>query len=121
MLDINLVRENLDAVRRALANRNFPGDTLDRFSELDSERRRVIAEADNINQARNVSSKEIGTLMQAGKTDEAEAKKSQVSGLKTKQTELEKARDLADAEMRELDRKSTRLNSSHSQISYAVF
>src|SRR5687767_4557683 len=102
MLDINLVRENLDAVRRALANRNFPGDTLDRFSELDSERRRVIAEADNINQARNVSSKEIGTLMQAGKTDEAEAKKSQVSGLKTRQTELEKARDLADAEMREL-------------------
>src|SRR2546427_8584432 len=29
--------------------------------------------------------------------------------------------DLADAELRAADRKSTRLNSSHSQISYAVF
>ena len=102
MLDINFVRENLEAVRRALANRNFPADTLDRFSELDAERRRVIAEADNINQVRNVSSKEIGALMQAGKRDEAEAKKSEVAGLKARQTELEKARDLADAEMREL-------------------
>lgn len=102
MLDINFVRENLGAVRAALANRNSPTDSLDKFAELDWERRRVITEADALNQARNASSKEIGALMQAGKRDEAEARKSEVAGLKEKQAELEKARDAADAEMREL-------------------
>jgi seryl-tRNA synthetase len=102
MLDINFVRENLEAVRTALANRNYPADSLEKFAELDAERRRVITEADAINQARNASSKEIGALMQAGKRDEAEAKKSEVAGLKDKQAELEKLRDDADAGMREL-------------------
>ncbi|PYS98457.1 MAG: serine--tRNA ligase [Acidobacteria bacterium] len=102
MLDINFVRENLDAVRTALANRNFPAESLDKFAELDAERRRVITEADSINQARNASSKEIGALMQAGKRDEAEARKKEVAGLKDKQSELEKLRDDADAGMREL-------------------
>lgn len=102
MLDINFVRENLDAVRTALANRNFPVDALDKFAQLDAERRRVITEADAVNQTRNASSKEIGALMQAGKRDEAEAKKAEVAGLKEKQTELERARDTVDSEMREL-------------------
>ena len=102
MLDINFVRENLDKIRTALANRNFPDETLNKFAELDAERRRVITEADAVNQTRNASSKEIGALMQAGKRDEAEAKKAEVSGLKEKQAELERARDAVDAEMREL-------------------
>jgi seryl-tRNA synthetase len=102
MLDLNFVRENLVAVRAALANRNFPADALDRFVELDAERRRVIGEADRINQLRNSASKEIGGLMQAGKRDEAEAKKAEVAGLKDQQAELEKARDAADAEMHDL-------------------
>ena len=36
MLDLSYVRENLDAVREALRNRNFPADTLDKFVELDA-------------------------------------------------------------------------------------
>ena len=102
MLDINFVRENLEVVRAALANRNFPPELLDKFAELDKERRRVITEADALNQARNASSKEIGALMQAGKRDEAEAKKAEVAVLKEKQSELEKLRDDADAGMREM-------------------
>ncbi|HRI02239.1 MAG TPA: serine--tRNA ligase [Pyrinomonadaceae bacterium] len=102
MLDLNFVRENLDAVRTALASRNFPADALDTFVELDAERRRVIVEADNINQARNAASKEIGGLMQSGNRDEAEAKKAEVAGLKDRQTDLETKRDEADAAMREL-------------------
>jgi len=102
MLDLNFVRENLAAVREAFANRNYPADGLDRFAELDAERRRVIGEADRINQLRNAASKEIGGLMQAGKREEAEAKKAEAAGLKDQQSELERARDAADAEMREL-------------------
>lgn len=102
MLDLNFVRENLDAVRKALKNRNFPGDALDTFAELDTERRRVIGESDSINQQRNAASKEIGSLMQAGKHDEADAKKAEVASLKDKQTDLESKRDETEGLMTEL-------------------
>ncbi|HRH42290.1 MAG TPA: serine--tRNA ligase [Pyrinomonadaceae bacterium] len=102
MLDLNYVRENLETVRTALNNRNFPTELLDKFAELDGERRRVIGESDNLNQLRNSSSKEIGALMQAGKREEAEAKKAEISGLKEKQAELDKQRDEAESQMRDL-------------------
>ncbi|HEY0460176.1 MAG TPA: serine--tRNA ligase [Pyrinomonadaceae bacterium] len=102
MLDLNYVRENLETVRKALETRNFPTDLLDKFVELDTERRRVISEADKVNQLRNSSSKEIGALMQSGKRDEAEAKKAEVADLKFTQAELEKHRDEAEAQMKDL-------------------
>lgn len=102
MLDLHFVRENLDAVREALANRNFPSESLDRFAELDAERRSLISESDSINQQRNAFSKEIGDLMKAGERDTAEAKKATVAGLKEKQAELDTKRDESEAAMREL-------------------
>src|SRR5215211_6219634 len=102
MLDLNFVRENLEKVREALSSRNFPSESLEKFVELDTERRRLIGESDRLNAQRNSSSKEIGALMQAGKRDEAEAKKAEVAGLKEKQSELEKQRDEAELAMREL-------------------
>lgn len=102
MLDLNFVRDNLDVVRSGLGNRNFPSDALDTFVELDAERRSVIGESDQINALRNSASKEIGTLMQSGKREEADAKKAEVAGLKDKQTGLELRRDDAEASMREL-------------------
>ncbi|HEX8737485.1 MAG TPA: serine--tRNA ligase [Pyrinomonadaceae bacterium] len=102
MLDLNFVRENLEKVREALSSRNFPAESLEKFVELDAERRRLIGESDRLNAQRNSSSKEIGALMQAGKRDEAEAKKAEVAGLKEKQSELEKQRDEAELAMREL-------------------
>ena len=102
MLDLNFVRENLDAVRIALGNRNFPSDALDKFVTLDATRRRVIGESDNINQLRNAASKEIGSLMQSGKCDEADTKKAEVASLKDKQAGLEKLRDESEAAMHEM-------------------
>jgi seryl-tRNA synthetase len=102
MLDLNFVRENLEKVREALSNRNFPAESLEKFVALDDERRRVIGESDRLNALRNSTSKDIGALMQQGKRDEAEAKKAEVAGLKEKQAELEKQRDEAETAMREL-------------------
>ncbi len=102
MLDLNFVRDNLETVREALKGRNSPLEILDKFAELDTERRRVIGEADSVNQLRNASSKEIGLLMQSGMRDAAEAKKAEVSGLKEQQGALEKARDEADAAIRDI-------------------
>ena len=102
MLDLNFVRDNLDRVRAAMVDRNFSADALDRFAELDAERRSVIIESDNINQLRNAASKEIGALVKSGKKDEAESKKAEVAGLKEKQADLERRRDETDAAMRDL-------------------
>lgn len=102
MLDLHFVRENLETVKNALNNRNFPIESLDDFVRLDETRRRIIGETDKINQTRNASSKEIGALMQSGKKTEADQKKAEVGDLKNKQTELEKQRDEAEAKMRDL-------------------
>lgn len=102
MLDQNFVRDNLDEVRNAMISRNASTESLDHFIALDAERRRVIGEADRINQLRNIASKEIGSLIQSGKKEEAEGKKAEVAGLKNDQTRYEELRDAADTEMREL-------------------
>jgi len=102
MLDLNFVRENLELVKKSLENRNFPTESLDAFVELDAERRRVISESDRINGQRNLSSKEIGALMQSGKRDEAESKKAEVAGLKDTQNTLEIERKAVEAKMNEL-------------------
>ncbi len=102
MLDLNFVRENIETVRKAFADRNFPADALDRFAELDIERRSLIAEADELNRKRNLLSKEVGALIQAGKGEEAKTVRNEVSAIKELQGVLEKRRDNADQEMRML-------------------
>jgi seryl-tRNA synthetase len=102
MLDINFVRENLDQIREALKNRNFPAEALDRFAELDVERRRVIGESNKLNELRNSASKEIGELMKQGKKDEADARKTEVAHVKQQQAELEAKREEAEMAMSEL-------------------
>ena len=71
MLDLNYVRENLESVRAALAKRSMPGAALDDFAQADAERKRAIAESDQLNAERNTASREIGALMKAGKKEEA--------------------------------------------------
>lgn len=102
MLDLNFVRENLEQVKAALKSRNFSVESLDAFTELDAERRKLIAEADEINRKRNVFSKEIGSLMQSGKKDEAALIKAEVAALKERQGSLETRRDDAETEMHDL-------------------
>ncbi|HMO79348.1 MAG TPA: serine--tRNA ligase [Pyrinomonadaceae bacterium] len=102
MLNLNYVRDNLDLVRKALADRNFPADSLDHFVELDTERRRLISESDAINQRRNAASKEIGELMKAGLRDEAEARKAEVTAFKEQQALLDEQRSEAEAVMNDL-------------------
>jgi seryl-tRNA synthetase len=102
MLDLNFVRDNLDKVRAALEARQFPTETLDDFARADAERRRVIAESDQLNAERNTSSREIGALMKEGKRDEAEARRSEVGELKERIARLDRSREEAETRMREL-------------------
>jgi seryl-tRNA synthetase len=102
MLDLNYVRENLDKVRAALAARGTTSEALDHFSEADADRRRIIAESDQLNATRNSASREIGALMKDGKRDEAEARRREVTELKDRIAELDQARDQAERRIHEL-------------------
>ena len=102
MLDLNYVRENIDKVREALKARHADSTALDDFTRADEERRRLIAESDQLNAQRNASSREIGGLMKEGKKEEAEARRGEVAKLKDTIGELDQLRADAEARMREL-------------------
>ena len=102
MLDLNYVRENLDKVRAALKARGATSEALDNFREADADRRRIIAESDQLNATRNAASREIGALMKEGKRDEAESRRREVTELKDRIAELDQARDQAEQRMAEL-------------------
>jgi seryl-tRNA synthetase len=102
MLDLNFVRDNLERVRAALEARNAPTVALDDFARMDAERRRVIAESDELNAGRNAASRAIGALMKEGRRDEAEAQRQEVGQLKERIAELDRQRDEAEASMRTL-------------------
>ena len=102
MLDLNYVRENIEKVRAALQSRGGSVQALDDFAHADAERRRVIAESDQLNAQRNACSREIGALMKEGKQPEAEARRKEVGALKDHISELDQLRDKTEAQMREL-------------------
>ncbi|MEP6569809.1 MAG: serine--tRNA ligase [Acidobacteriota bacterium] len=102
MLDLNYVRENLEKVRAGLQTRGVAPEVLDSFAEADAERRRIIAESDQLNATRNTASREIGALMKDGRRDEADARRKEVQESKERIAELDKLRDESESRMREL-------------------
>jgi seryl-tRNA synthetase len=114
MLDLNFVRENIDKVRAALEARHADTTALDDFARADEDRRRTIAESDQLNAERNASSREIGGLMKEGKKDEAEARRAEVSELKDRIAELDQLRAQTEERMREM--LSTLPNIPHSSV-----
>src|SRR6185295_6469626 len=102
MLDLNYVRENIDKVREAFKARHFDSTALDDFTRADEERRRVIAESDQLNAQRNASSREIGALMKEGKKEEAEARRAEVGRLKDRIAELDQLRTQTETRMHDL-------------------
>ena len=81
MLDIKFVRENPELVKENI-KKKFQDHKLpyvDEVIELDSERRQVIAKADELRANRNKISKQIGALMAQGKKEEGMALKEQVT------------------------------------------
>jgi seryl-tRNA synthetase len=105
MLDLNYVRDNIDKVHEALEKRNAPEETfnlLRGFVEADKDRRGAIAESDRLNQQRNEFSRQVGTLMKQGATDEALDLRTQVNDLKERISRADAIRDTSDQRMREI-------------------
>jgi seryl-tRNA synthetase len=60
MLDINIIREQPDVVRKALADRQMDITPVSLILDLDQQRRQTIQEAEGFKAERNTVSKEIG-------------------------------------------------------------
>ncbi len=65
MLDINLIRENPEVVRKSLLDRQADPAPVDAILELDVQRRATIAEVETLKAERNAVSKEISQIKDA--------------------------------------------------------
>jgi len=74
MLDVNLIREQPDLVRKALSDRQMDPAPVDRILELDVRRRILLTEVEALKAERNSGSKEISQMKDAaGRQDKIEA------------------------------------------------
>ena len=62
MLDINLIREQPDVVRKSLTDRQMDAAPVDAILKLDEKRRALLIEAETLKAERNAVSKEIGKM-----------------------------------------------------------
>jgi len=97
MLDIKLIRDQPDRVRERLAARGAGEEAkVAEVLALDEQRRKYLAEVEQLKATRNRVSKEIGALMGQKKLAEAEAKKAETRQIGERIAELD--RQVAEAE-----------------------
>jgi seryl-tRNA synthetase len=77
MLDINLIREKPEVVRKALKDRQMDGSPVDSILQLDEKRRTLLTEVEKLKAERNVVSKEIGQMKDAA------ARQSRIEAMRT--------------------------------------
>ncbi len=65
MLDINLIREQPDMVRKSLHDRQMDPSPVDHILELDARRRAILSQVELLKAERNAVSKEIGQMKDA--------------------------------------------------------
>lgn len=101
MFDLKWIRENPEALDRSLQRR---GDSpvSGRVLELDTARRSAQTRLQEMQERRNAASKQIGAAMKDGRTDEAEALKAEVSGLKDEMEAVEAEERTASTALNEL-------------------
>jgi seryl-tRNA synthetase len=97
MIGIALIREDPEAVKRAIARKGEPTEPVDRVFEADARRRAIEAEANELRAHRNAGNREVGELMRTGQRDQAEA-------LKRTMAELSASIDRLATELTEIGR-----------------
>jgi len=102
VLDLRQIRAEPDAVRAGLARRGADLSVLDRVLELDERARAAGTEVDEVRNQVKVASKEIGELFQAGRRDEAEARREASKALGERERALAAEAEALQGEIRDL-------------------
>jgi len=100
MLDLRFVREHLEEVGQALKNRGLE-ISLEEFKKRDAQRRRRLTELEELRHEGNTLSKEVGTLLKAGKAGEARPLKDRVTAINESIKTLEAQADESEAWVRD--------------------
>jgi seryl-tRNA synthetase len=99
MLDLAFVRDNLPLIEQKLRDRGAaPESVLGSFRSLDSERRRLITEAETLKAQQNRASEEIGRLRKSGQ--DAAAQQNELRSLKERIKQAEDQATERDNELR---------------------
>jgi seryl-tRNA synthetase len=96
MISLQLIREDPDAVKQAIARKGEPPEGVDRLLAADARRRQLEAEANDLRAERNAGNRQLGELMRNGQRDEADE-------LKTRMAPLSERIDALAAELAELE------------------
>jgi seryl-tRNA synthetase len=99
MLDVQLIRDNPDLVKKSLRDRQMEENPVDQILELDEQRRSVILDVENLKAERNAASKEIGRMKDA----------------ETRQVKIEEMRTVGDR-IAELDEQLRKIESDLDEI-----
>jgi seryl-tRNA synthetase len=103
MLQVNHIRQYREKVLERLSAKFFMETALvDAVIEKDDLRKRIQSANDEILSRRNLASKEIGALMSKGLKDDAEARKQEVTDLKSKIDRNEQELARLEVEIREV-------------------
>jgi seryl-tRNA synthetase len=71
MLDVKILRQNTEEIKKAMESRNEDPRQIDKIIALDEKRREFIQKADELKAKRNQLSKAVAKLKSAGKKEEA--------------------------------------------------
>jgi seryl-tRNA synthetase len=99
MHDLSFFRSNFDRVAERLATRG-PQPGLDRFLELDQQRRAAVTQSEQLKARANAESAEIGKLRKQG--EDTTARQEQVRSMKEQMAALDEQVKALDVEFREL-------------------
>jgi len=81
MISLQLIREDPDAVKRAIARKGEAPDAVDRLVATDARRRELEAEANDLRAERNAGNRELGALMRDGQPAKADELKVRMASL----------------------------------------
>jgi seryl-tRNA synthetase len=99
MLDIRLIREETDRVRRGCSDKGIDAD-LDAILAADTDRRRILTEVEKLQQERNVRSEAIGQKKKAG--EDASEDQAAVRSVGERIKQLDEERKATETRLHEL-------------------
>jgi len=103
MLTIKFIEEHKDEVIHRLSVKGFQaGEIAGQLLEVDTQRRKLQTQADNLQAEINAKSKEIGVLMKSGQKEIAETLKQELAGIKERAAGLVREQDAAEQKLKDL-------------------
>lgn len=102
MLDVRLIRNELDEVKAAVARRGAGTDEIDRIYAADIELRKLAAQRDGVRAEIRTISNEVGKLFRDGNKDDAAALQAESKLLGEEEKQLDIQADALETEIRDL-------------------